>query len=474
MKPTLPVLALALCVSACALPRTAADTAPLPFPATWQVPEGFKLAQPADQTLPQAWWTLYDDAELTALEARVAGGNQTLAQADAQYRQAAALLASAQASLSPTLNATLSANRSQQPILTSGGTLSSPPASNLYVLSGQASWEPDLWGTLHANVAASQATAQAGLASRGALLLSLQAQLASSYFQLRVADATRQLLQETVEAYQRSLALTEARLAAGLAGRTDVTQARSQLESARASLADARINRDTLEHAIAVLTGQAAQGFRIAARPWQAPVWPAVPTALPSTLLERRPDVANAERLVAAQAARLQVTESAFYPVLTLNAQFGFESKQVRNWISLPKTFWSIGPQLTQYLLDGGNHTALRDQAVASLDQATATYREVVLESFQAVEDAMSSLAALDEEIRRHQAAADAAAESLRLVTRQYQGGTVGYLNVLTAQTTLLSAQLNVLNSSGRQAVAHVSLVRALGGGWKDSPQIGG
>ncbi len=474
MKCTLPILALTLCVASCALPHTQTDTAALPFQPAWKIPAGFKLAQPSDQALPEAWWTVYGDADLNALMAQVSKGNQTLAQADAQYRQAVGLLASAQSTLYPGLTATLGATRSQQPILTSGGALASPPASNLFQLSGAFSWEPDLWGALHANIASSEATARAGLDNRGAILLSLQAQLASSYFQLRAADAILQLLRDTVAADQRNLDLTNARHAGGLAARTDVTQASSQLESARASLADAAISRDTLEHALAVLTGHAAQEFRIPARPWAPPKWPALPIALPSTLLERRPDIANAERLVAAQAYKLQATESAFYPVVTLNATIGFESKQANKWLALPKSFWSVGPQLTQYLLDGGNHTALRDQTLATLDQATAAYREVVLESFQSVQDAMSSVAALDEEIQRAQAAAEAAAETLALVTEQYKSGTVGYLNVLSAQTTLLSAQLTVLNVNSRQGVAHVNLVKALGGGWKDSPQTGG
>ncbi len=474
MKRALPLLALLL--TACASTPPAQRPAAPAFQKAWKVPEGFKRASPADDHIQGDWWRVYHDPVLDDLEGQVAQANQTLAQADAQYRLAKAVLASSEASLFPTANLTVSGTRSQQPILTSGGGLASPPASNLYNLAVAASWEPDLWGAIHNAVSSSQESLYAAAANRAAVLLSLQASLATSYFQLRTADATIHLLSETVAAYQRSLTLTQARLASGVAGRTDVTQAQSQLASAQASLSDARITRDVQEHAIAVLTGHAAQDFHLDARPDSVlDQWPAIPLAVPSTLLERRPDIANAERQVTAQAAKLLATDAAFFPVVTLNANAGFESKNFRKWLSLPTSLWSIGPQLTQYLLDGGNHIAVHDQAVATLDQLTANYREVVIESFQSVEDQLSSVAWLEEEHRRDTAAAQAAAATLELVNRQYQAGTVAYLNVLSAQTTLLSAQLSALSTAGRWAGAHVALIRALGGGWQESSlHIGG
>jgi NodT family efflux transporter outer membrane factor (OMF) lipoprotein len=436
------------------------------LPAAWQVPEGFKFATPGEARLPADWWQLYGDRTLTELEALVEPANQTLAVADAQYRQALASAASARSTLSPTLTLTASASRSQQPVLTSGGGLASPPASNLYITSGQASWEPDLWGSVHANVAAAEASAAASFDQRAAVLLSLQAQLAIDYFQLRVADASIGLLTDTAGAYEQTLALVRRRHDGGVVTLADVTQADNQLQTARAALADARINRAVLEHAIAVLIGKTPGSFGLPPADWKAPEWPTVPLALPSTLLERRPDVASAERQVDAAADKISATRAAFFPVVTLSAQAGLESKQFRNWLSLPKGFWSIGPQLTQYLLDGGNHLALEQQALATLDQVTANYRQVVLESFQAVEDNLSNLDWLEEEQARQQAGVAAARQTLAIVTRQYQAGTVAYLNVISAQTSLLNAESAVLNLDGRKAVAHVQLVKALGGGW--------
>jgi len=431
----------------------------------WTIPEGFKLATPSDQKIEGAWWERYQDPMLNELEQRVEQANQTLAQADAQYRQALAAVGVAGAALSPTANLNLSANRSQQPILTTGG-LANPPASNLYQFTGQVSWEPDFWGAIHASIASAEATRQASSANRGAVLLSLQTQAAIDYFQLRLADANIHLLEHTVEAYSKSLELTQQRFKSGVAGRTDVTQATTQLETARANLADVRINRAALEHALAVLIGESATDFKIAPVTWKPIAWPTVPLGVPSTLLERRPDIANAQRQVIAAAEKLNVDQAAFFPVVTLTASGGFESKQARTWLSLPKSLWSIGPQITQYLLDGGNRTATRDQQIAVLDQTAANYREVVLESFQSVEDNLSALVWLDEEIARQKAAQEAARETLDMMSRMYASGTVSYLNVITAQTALLSAESSVFTIESRKAAAHVQLIKALGGGW--------
>lgn len=431
----------------------------------WHLPEGFKLASPSDTKITGSWWEMYQDPTLNDLEKRVEGANQTLAQADAQYRQAMAAVGIAGAPLSPSANLNVSGIRSQQPILTTGG-LANPPASNLYQMTGQVSWEPDFWGAIHASVASAEASRQASAANRGVVLLSLQSQLAINYLQLRVTDASIALLSNTEKAYSKSLELTQQRFKSGVAARSDVTQALTQLETARANLADARVNRSALEHAIAVLVGESATDFKIDPIAWKPMHWPSVPLALPSTLLERRPDIANAQRQVFSATQKLNVDEAAFFPVITLTASAGFESKQSRSWLALPKSLWSIGPQLTQYLLDGGNRTATRDQQLAVLDQTTANYREVVLESFQSVEDNLAALVWLDEEIARHQAAVDAARETLDMIDRQYRSGTVSYLNVVTAQTALLSAEASVLNAESRKAAAHVQLIKALGGGW--------
>lgn len=461
----LPLLALLLaaCATNPALQRpVATGVAP-----AWRVPEGFKLASPADREIPVDWWHAYGDPVLDELEVAVAPANQTLAQADAQYRQAVASVGTARAALYPTVNLAAGATRSQQPAQTSGGALISQPASNLLTLTGQVSWEPDLWGTIHASLSSAEATAEAALDSRAAMLLSLQATLATDYFQLRTSDATIQLLQDTSDSYRHSLELTRFREKGGLATRADVTQADSQLQAALAELADARITRATLEHAIAVLIGRSPAEFHIEPMAWKSPEWPPLSLGLPSTLLERRPDIANAERQVDAAAAKLVATRAAFFPVLTLNADAGFESRTLSHWLTLPNSFWSIGPQLTQYLFDAGAHIDAEKQAIAVVDQATANYREVVLEGFQAVEDNIATLNWLDEEQQHQRDAAASARITLDIVTRQYRAGTVDYLSVITAQTSLLSSESAVIAIEARKAAAHVQLVKALGGGWQ-------
>lgn len=461
-------IALALLLAACTGAPVLQRPTPVGVAPAWHVPAGFKLAQPGTARLPPDWWRSYGDPLLDELEQAVAPANQTLAQADAQYRQALAAVGTARASLYPSATLSAGATRSQQPILTNGGGLAtSQPATNLYTLTGQVSWEPDLWGAIHANVRSAEASAEASLDARDAMLLSLQAQLAVDYFQLRASDASIDLLAATVASYRHSLDITRLRQQGGVATRADVTQADTQLQGVLAQLADARITRATLEHAIAILLGRSPSEFSIAARAWQAPAWPALPIALPSTLLERRPDIANAERQVDAAAAKLVTTRAAFFPVLNLNASAGFESRSLANWLNLPKSFWSIGPQLTQYLFDAGAHIYAEKQAVAAVDQATANYREVVLESFQAVEDNLVTLQELDEEQQRQQAAAVSAGITLDIVTRQYQAGTVDYLNVITAESALLGSQSAVIGLEGRKAAAHVQLIKALGGGWQ-------
>jgi NodT family efflux transporter outer membrane factor (OMF) lipoprotein len=468
MKRFLFISTLALTLTACSswVSLVTPTTPSIKAPASgWSVPEGFKLAAPSDHRIAGSWWESYQDPVLNDLEKRVENANQTLAQADAQYRQALAAVGIAGAALSPTANLNLTANRSQQPILTTGG-LANPPASNLYQLTGQVSWEPDLWGAIHASVASAEATRQASAANRGAVLLSLKSQAAIDYLQLRFTDANIRLLEETEQAYARSVELTQQRFKSGVAARSDVTQATTQLETARANLADARLNRASLEHAIAVLVGESASDFRIEKQAYKPVQWPSVPLVIPYELLERRPDIANAQRQVFAATQKLNADEAAFFPVVTLSATAGFESKQVRSWLALPKSLWSIGPQITQYLLDGGNRTATRDQQLAVLDQSVANYREVVLESFQSVEDNLSALVWLDEEIVRQNLADRAARETLEIINRQYLSGTVSYLNVITAQTALLTAESNIFNVESRKAAAHVQLVKALGGGW--------
>ncbi len=311
-------------------------------------------------------------------------------------------------------------------------------------------------------------SAQASAADLGATTLSLQGQLVADYLSLRVADEQRRLLEDAVDAYQKSLELTESRHRAGVAARSDVTQARAQLEATRAQSIDARIQRAQLEHAIAILVGKAPADFAIAAQTY-APQFPTVPALLPSTLLERRPDVAAAERHAAAANAQIGVAQAAFFPTVTLSANGGYSAPAGASLFSVPFRVWSLGPAVAEKLFDAGARSAAREQAVAGWDAAAATYRKTVLAALQNVEDSLASLRILAEEAAVETEAVKAAQESLALTISQYKGGTVSYLNVITAQTTELTSRQNALTIDGRRAAATVQLIQALGGGWQVS-----
>jgi NodT family efflux transporter outer membrane factor (OMF) lipoprotein len=313
-----------------------------------------------------------------------------------------------------------------------------------------------------------QASARASAGDLAASTLSLQGQLVADYLSLRVADEQRRLLDDAVDAFEKSLQLTESRYRAGVAARSDVTQAQAQLEATRAQSIDVQISRAQLEHAIAVLVGKAPADLSIAQRPYQLQV-PAVPPLLPAALLERRPDVAAAERRAAAANAQIGVATAAFFPTVSLNANGGFSAPSTASLFSVPARVWSLGPTLAEKLFDAGARSAARDQAVAGFDAASATYRKTVLTALQNVEDSLASLRILAQEAVVEAAAVKAAQESLALTISQYKGGTVSYLNVITAQTTELTSRENALAIDGRRAAATVQLIQALGGGWEVS-----
>jgi NodT family efflux transporter outer membrane factor (OMF) lipoprotein len=450
-----------------------------PAPASYkETPAGWKVAQPADEADRGPWWSIYGDARLAALIDQLNANNQTIAQYAAAYRQARALVGEARAAYFPTLGLSASASRSGQQRLANagtigganGGTISASHVSNLFDTSLDASWEPDLWGKVSRSVSAQQAGEQGAAADLANARLSAQATLAQTYFQLRALDATQKLLDDTVAAYAQSLKLTQNQYAQGVAARSDVIQAQTQLQSAQAVAIDNGVARAQDEHAIAALVGESASTFSIPPIPLDTEP-PSVPVDVPSALLERRPDIAAAERRAAQANEQIGVAMSAYFPSLTLSAQGGFQSSVLSQLFTLPSRFWTVGPQLAATLFDGGLRRAQTQAARAAYDQQVAIYRQTVLGAFQEVEDALASQRILAREIVVQREAVASARQALVIVTNEYKAGTVGYVNVLTAQTTAFSAEQKLASLAGQRMVSSVGLVKALGGGW-DAAQM--
>ncbi len=426
-------------------------------PAAYKEAGSWTPAQPRDTEQRGSWWHVFGDRDLDALVGKIEVSNQSARIAEAQFRQARALAQVARAGFYPTVSGRAAVTRNRSP--RAGG------SDTAYELSLDAAWEADVWGRVSRTVEAAEAGAQASAADLEAIRLSLQAELAQDYFQLRVLDAQRKLLDDTVRAFERSLELTKNRYAVGVAGKADVVQAETQLKSTQAQAIDLGVQRTQLEHAIAVLIGRPPSEFTL--RPEPLPVkMPVIPPALPSQLLERRPDIAAAERRVAAANAQIGVAQSAYFPSLTLSAAGGFQASSLANWLSLPNRFWSLGPALAQTLFDAGLRRALTDQAIAAYDANVAAYRQTVLTGFQEVEDNLAALRILADEARVQDEAVRAARESLVLTLNQYKAGTISYLNVVTVQTTQLNNERTAVGILGQQLNAAVLLVKALGGGW--------
>lgn len=444
----------------------------IPIAAEFKQAEGWKVAAPSDVLQRGNWWALYGDTELNALVGRLNLSNQNLAAAEAQYRQARALVRGARSQLFPTIGGSAGATRGGQ-----GGSTSSTAESfsggtrgisESYSLGLDASWELDIWGRLRRNLEANRASMQASAADMAAVRLSLQSQLVQTYLQLRVMDEQQRLLNQTVDAYARSLRLTENQYRAGIVPRSDVSQALTQLRSTEAQAIDLRWQRAQMEHAIAVLVGVPPADLNIGEREY-IPNIPQVPMALPSQLLERRPDIASAERQVIAANAQIGVAEAAWFPDLTLNASGGYRNSSFSDLVSLPNRFWSLGPQLAVTLLDFGGRRADLNAAEASYDQTVASYRQTVLDSFREVEDNLVQLRVLADEAVVQRQALEAAEESLRLIQNQYRAGTVDFLSVATVQTTALNNQRTYLSLLGDRLAASVQLIAALGGGWDET-----
>jgi NodT family efflux transporter outer membrane factor (OMF) lipoprotein len=443
-------------------------------PATYKesVPAGADVLQPAqprDAVSRAGWWEIFGDGRLNDLEKQLMTANPAIGEAEARVRQARALVRQDRASYYPIVTANVSAARTR-----SGGT-ARPDIANTtldeYALNFGATWEADLWGRVRETVNAGTASAEATVGDLESIRLTLGAELAADYFQLRSADAELALFDQTIEAYQRAATLTSNQYNAGIVSRADVEQADTQLASAQAQAVDLRLQRVQLEHAIAVLLGQLPANVSLPSIPLEGHP-PQVPLDLPSRILERRPDVAAAERRVAAANAQIGVASAAFFPSLILNASGGFQSTRLQQWLSWPTRFWSLGPALALTVFDAGERRAVKAQAVASYDEAVATYRQTVLSAFQDVEDNLAAVRLLGDEAERQEAAVSAAQRSLDISLNQYRAGTASYLQVSTQQTALLTNQRTGLAVSQRQFVAAVQLVRALGGSWNGSLNV--
>jgi NodT family efflux transporter outer membrane factor (OMF) lipoprotein len=432
-----------------------------------EAPEGWKVAQPSDAADRGDWWAIYNDAQLNALEDQLNAQNQTIAQYAAAYRQARALVGEARAAYFPVISGSASGTRSRTPtrVSNAGGSFPSGAINNNFNLGLDATWEPDLWGKVSRTVGAQEAGQQGAAADLANARLSAQATLAQTYFTLRSLDAQQKLLDDTVVAYQKALVLTQNQYAQGVAGRADVIQAQTQLQSAQASAIDNGVARAQNEHAIAVLVGQPASTFSIPPSPLDATP-PVVPLSMPSALLERRPDIASAERKAASANEQIGVAMSAYFPSLTISATGGFESSVLSQLLQLPSRFWTLGPSLAGTIFDGGLRSAQTEAARAAYDQQVATYRGTVLAAFQDVEDNLASQRILAQEVVVQQQAVESAKHALDIVVNEYKVGTTDYQNVLSEQTTAFLAQQKLANLAGSRMVSSVGLVKALGGGW--------
>jgi NodT family efflux transporter outer membrane factor (OMF) lipoprotein len=431
----------------------------------------WKPAQPSDASLRGKWWTLFNDAQLSALEEKIDVSNQTLKAAAAQYFQARDQIRVARASYFPTLGVGPTVNNTRlsynQPNTLRGTTKFQFTTLSLQ---GQALWEPDLWGQVRRTVEQARANAEASAADLALVALSLHSELALDYFELRGLDTHAKLLNDTLTSDADYLKLTQVRFRGGIATEVDVAQAETQYRSVNAQLIDVGVARAQYEHAIATLIGVPASSFALAQAPLDLEP-PEIPTGLPSALLERRPDVAAAERRAAAANAQIGIALAAYYPNVTLGASGGFESTTLGTLFEGPSILWSLGASAIETLFDAGRRHALTDQARDAYEGQVANYRQSVLNAFQEVEDNLAALRLLDDEAKAQDAAVDAARRSLALSTKRYKGGVATYLEVLTAQTIQLTNERAQADVTTRRCTAAVQLVKALGGGW-DTAQL--
>jgi NodT family efflux transporter outer membrane factor (OMF) lipoprotein len=439
------------------------------IPSTYKEAAGWKPAEPNDQNLGGDWWTLFQDPQLNDLELQVNVSNQNLKVAEAQYQEARAALRYDRADLYPTVTLGASATRT-------GTSVNRPPPSstfngityNDFVLPGDISYEADVWGRVRRTVEAAREQAQASAADLATVNLSMHADLAVDYFQARSLDAEEQLLNSTVAQYQRYLDLTQNRFQGGLSSEVEVQQARTQLETTQAQAIDVGVLRAQYEHAVAILIGKPPAEFSLPPLPLTAPP-PPIPVSVPSELLERRPDIAAAERRVAAANAQIGVAKAAYYPTISLGASGGFESADITSLLNGPSGLWSIGASAVGTIFDVGRRRAFTDEARAAYDSQVAAYRQTVLTGFQQVEDNLAALRILENEAAVQDQAVAAAQSSLELSITRYNGGVTSYLEVTVAQSAALSDEVTAVNILGRRLASAVLLIQALGGGWDRS-----
>ena len=459
----------ALALAGCSVgPKYVKPTAEVPADYK-ETPSNFKVAQPSDAITKGKWWEIYGDTQLNSLEEQINVSNQTLKSADAQFREARAAVRISRGALYPTVGVNPSAGHTEQsenaPLFNKQTEVRS---YNNFSLPFDFSYELDLWGRVRKTIEASRSEAQASAGDLANVNLSLHAELAMDYFQLRGLDAEKQLLDSTVVSYQKAVDLTNSRFKAGIASAVDLAQAQTTLETTRAQAVDVEVDRAAFEHAIAVLVGEPASTFHIDPLPLDL-LPPAMPPGVPSDLLERRPDISAAERRVQEANANVGVARTAYYPLVTLGGQGGFQSSAFTTLIQGPSGLWSLGGQAAQTIFDGGVRRGTNEQARAAYDKSVSDYRGTILTAFQEVEDNLSALRILEDEANREDAAVAAAQHSVNLSITRYKGGVTNYLEVTTAESQSLSDQVTAVTIRTRRMTASVNLIKALGGGWSTS-----
>jgi len=460
-----PILLGASALGACMVgPNYKRPTAEI-TPAYKEAPPGWTVAAPSDAADRRDWWTVFDDPVLNDLEQRVEVSNQNLRAAEAAYRQAEALVSQQRAALWPTVSLDATADRSGGGGASVGSGNTAGRAGNSFHVGATGSWEPDLWGKIRRTIANAKDNAQASAADLANARLSAQATLALDYIQLRQLDEQKRILDATVDAYARSLTVTQNKYAVGVAAKSDVLSAQTQLSNAQASNTDLVQQRAKLEHAIAILTGRAPAEVTIEPAAWTLKV-PGIPAGVPSTLLQRRPDIAGAERRAAAADEEIGVAVAAYFPSLTLTGQYGFSSSELSQLLKASSSSWSIGASAAETVFDAGARHAQVREARAAYDQAVANYRQAVLAGLGEVEDNLAAQRVLAAEQAQRDQAMAAAVENERIVSNQYNAGQVDYTSVVVAQTSALSARQSALGNQASQLAASVNLISALGGGW--------
>jgi NodT family efflux transporter outer membrane factor (OMF) lipoprotein len=432
-------------------------------PAAYRENAAWKGALPSDQEIRGKWWESFGDRTLDGLEERIDVSNRTLRAAQAEFDRSRAGITFARAGLQPSVASDASILRQSQSQNRAAPSL--PGSYSTFLLPASVSYEADVWGRVHALVANSRAAAEASAADLELVNLSVHAELALDYFALRGVDRDARLLEEAVAAYEKALELTQNRFRGGLSSAADVALAQTQLETTRAQAIDDGVQRAALEHALAVLVGEPASTFALPAVTGSVEP-PGIPPGLPADLLERRPDIAGAERRVAAASASMGVARAAYYPVLALTGTDGFESASLANWLSSLSNFWSVGPAALVSVFDAGRRRAVNNEARAAYQQSVDAYEQTVLVAFREVEDSLAALRILDEEARVQSGAVDAASRALTLATNRYRGGVASYLEVVTAQAAALGNERTAAAILTRRLGASVLLIKALGGGW--------